>query len=90
MEPITIYLNALVDMLNENPPTSLAALEANLTPFKVLGYNYSISNVTTSNGLFCIEGIRIYNDSITYILETIEELDGTWDFWSRRRSNEPN
>jgi hypothetical protein len=63
---ITTYLNALVDMLNESPPTTLAALEANLTPFKVLGYSYWITSITGDNGNFCATKIAFTGKGLVY------------------------
>jgi hypothetical protein len=46
---ITTYLKALVEMLNENPPSSLTKLEGNLIPFKAMGYEYRITSVSSED-----------------------------------------
>jgi len=46
---ITTYLTALVEMLNENPPSSLTKLEGNLKPFKVMGYEYHVTSVSSED-----------------------------------------
>jgi len=52
---ITTYLNALVEMLNENPPARIGLLTDNLKPFKVFGYDYYITSVSSEDDFVIIK-----------------------------------
>jgi hypothetical protein len=66
---ITTYLNALVEMLNENPPITISELHNSLKPFKVLGYDYYITSISSEDD-FIIVKIVLSGKGKVYVVES--------------------
>jgi hypothetical protein len=66
---ITTYLTALVEMLNENPPSSLTKLEGNLKPFKAMGYQYHVTSISSEDDFVPIK-IAISGKGQVYEVES--------------------
>jgi hypothetical protein len=78
---ITTYLNALVEMLNENPPITLSALKENIRPFKVMGYTYEIECRASSDEDFILITILFKGKGKMYVVDTYNELYYWKEVW---------